>query len=206
MNREKILGQIADECILHGVKFNLSPEKSIIYPNSTMTCSGYFIDYGHPELAVATDKPELEWLMVLLHESCHMKQWIEKSDFWVDSFIDGRESIDYINEWVEGKEFTNEELKKLSILARDVEWDCEKRTIERAKAFNLNINYTEEIQRANSYILFYNFILETRKWYKTEFAPYRIREVWSLAPKDFNYDKTLPVSKELKEAYLKYCF
>ncbi len=38
-------------------------------------------------------------------------------------------------------------------------------------------------QRANSYITFYKYILQSRKWYKPGKEPYNQEAVWSLFPK-----------------------
>jgi hypothetical protein len=94
----------------HGVKIILEDSLTVPYPVGGFPCSGYFIDYGNPTLAVAMNKPVDQWVMVLAHESSHMDQWIEKSSEWENNFIDGKESVDYIDEWCSGKEFTKEQL------------------------------------------------------------------------------------------------
>ena len=189
----------------NGVKIIFEQTKTIPYFVGGSPVSGYFIDYGTPTLAVAMGKPVDEWVMVLAHESSHMDQWIEKSSYWTNSFIDGREAVDHIDEWCVGRDLTEEELDNAVNRARGVELDCERRTIVKAKEFQLPINVDEEIQKANSYILFYTMIKYTRKWNKPGQAPYQIKEVWSRMPITFNMDYD-NIPDDIKELYMKYCF
>ena len=192
----------ADE---HGVKIIFENTLTVPYAVGGFPCSGYFVDYGNPTLAVAMGKPVDQWVMVLAHESSHMDQWIEKSSAWTNNFVNGKESVDYIDEWCNGKDISEEELNDLIKRSIGEEWDCERRTIEKAKEYNLPINIKEEAQKANSYILFYTMLKETRKWNKPGQAPYQIKEVWSQMPDTFDMDYSV-VPDEIKELYLKYCF
>ncbi len=189
----------------NGVKIVFEDTMTIPYAISGMPVSGYFIDYGNPTLAVAMGKPTEEWVMILAHESSHMDQWIEKSPYWTNSFINGREAVDYIDEWISGKDFSDEELDKITKASIGVELDCEKRTIEKAKQYKLPIDVKEETQKANSYILFYTLVKSTRKWNVAGKAPYQVKEVWSQMPTTFDMDYYV-VPENLKELYLKYCF
>ncbi len=202
---QKLIDDIKKECEVNGVEVILQNTKTIPYAIGDLPVSGYFIDYGNPKLAVATGKPLKEWVMVLAHESSHMEQCIEKSPYWTNSFIDGREAVEYIDEWCAGKEFSKEEIDDICKRAREVEWDCERRTIEKAIKYKLPVNITEEIQKANSYILFYTFIKDVRKWNAPGKAPHQIREVWSVMPTNFSIDYEV-VPDEYKELYLKYCY
>lgn len=202
---QKLVEDTKKKAIDNNVHIVLENNKTVPYAIGDFPVSGYFIDYGKPTLAVATGKPLKEWVMVLAHEGSHMEQWIEKSPYWTNSFIDGREAVEFIDEWCGGKEMSDEELDNICKRAREVEWDCEKRTIEKAKKYNLPVDIKEEIQKANSYILFYTFIKETRKWNKPGQAPYQIKEVWSSMPDTFDMDYTT-ISDDIKELYLKHCF
>lgn len=202
-NLEKFKKEISQTGIENGVKIVLHDDETVPYAIGGCPVSGYFVDYGNPTLAVALKNKS--WVMTLCHESCHMDQWIEKSPFWTNSFIDGREAVEYIDEFCNGENFSEEKLNDFIKKARGVEWDCEKRSIQKAIKYGLDINVEEEIQKANSYILFYTFVKETRKWNTVGKAPYNIKEVWSLMPKTFDMDYEV-VPENIKEAYYKYCF
>lgn len=189
----------------NSVNFILQETKTVPYAVGNFPVSGYFVDYGQPTLAVATDKPLKDWVMVLAHEGSHMEQWIERSPYWTENFINGKESVDYLDEWCGGKEFTQEEIDNFVSKSIAVELDCEKRTIEKAKKYNLPVNIKEEIQKANSYILFYTFIKESREWNKPGQAPYQVKEVWSKMPDKFDIDYT-SISNDIKELYKKHCY
>lgn len=202
---QKLVEDIKNKAIDNGVEIILEDSKSVPYAIGDFPVSGYFIDYGNPTLAVATGKPLKEWIMVLSHEGSHMEQWIEKSPYWTNSFINGKEAVDYIDEWCGGKEMSERELDDICKRSREVEWDCEKRSIEKAKKYNLPINIKEEIQKANSYILFYTLVKETRKWSTPGKAPHNIKEVWSSMPDTFDMDYTI-IPDHIRELYLKNCF
>jgi hypothetical protein len=133
-----------------------------------------------------------------------MDQWLENSKFWINNFIDGKEAIDYIDEWISGKDFSQDELDKFFSAAIGVEHDCEMRSVRKIEEYELPLIKSEEIQKANSYILFYSVIKETRKWYLPGKAPYLIKDVWSKMPKTFDIDYSI-VPEDIKELYNKYC-
>lgn len=206
MEISSIIKDIENQCKLNNIKIIYGEGSTIPYPHTGFPVSGYFIDYGNPTLAVAKGKPIKDWLMILLHESSHMDQFIEKSKYWTENFINDKESVEYIDEWINGKNFKKEDIEKFTKKSIDVELDCEKRTIAKLKKYNVDIfNIGEETQKANSYIIFYNIVKEFRKWNAVGKAPYQIKEVWSkMSTKfDMNYDF---VNNDIKEIYLRYCF
>lgn len=201
----KLIEDIKSKAESNGVKITLSDDKTVPYIVGEFPCSGYFVDYGNPVLVVAIGKPLKDWIMVLAHESSHMDQCLEKSKYWTDSFIDGREAVEYIDEWCSGKDFSDAQIEDFTRRSREVEWDCERRTIEKAKEYKLPINIKEETQKANSYIWFYTLVKEIRKWNKPGQAPYQIKEVWSQVPDTFDMDYST-VPKEIKDLYKNHCF
>lgn len=202
---DKLIEDTKEKAEQNGVKVILQDTPTVPYAVGGFPCSGYFVDYGNPTLVVATGKPIEQWVMVLAHESSHMDQWCEGVPEWTNNFVEGKESVDYIDEWCSGKEFTEGELNDFINRSIAVERDCEMRTIKKAQEYNLPINIEEETQKANSYILFYTMLKETRKWSTPGKEPYRIKEVWSQLPKTFDMDYSY-VPEHIKEVYLKYCF
>ena len=199
---DKFIRDIKKDCEKHNVEFILSKTKNVPYGETGYPVSGYFIDYGKPRLGVAIGCPDDMWIPILAHESSHMDQWIEKSPFWINSFIDGKEAVDHIELWVNGKEYNEEELNKIFNAAIDVELDCEKRTIEKIKKYNLPINIEIEIQKANCYPWLYIMIKRLRKMEKVSPLP---REIWSKCPDifimDYNY-----IPPTIRDLYTKYAF
>ncbi len=191
----------------NAVLFTLSPDSHIPYPSTKDLVNGYMIELPQKELAVATKKPLELWLPVLVHESSHLDQMLEKSDYWYNSYVPGTtlETIDIITLWIEGKiELNEKQLNTYTTLSRDVELDCERRTVEKIKTFNLPIGIREYIQKANSYIFFYSAMKKTKAWYIPGKEPYNTKEVWSLCPTEFLADNEYEkVPENLMEQYQK---
>ncbi len=168
-----------------GVKLLLSPEKGVEYVGGGFICNGYF-DSDGKTLACALGKDVSQWLIILLHESCHMDQWLDQVPAWTENL--GMENID---KWLGGDDnvdmnLIDEEIRTSML----VELDCEKRTVEKIKKYNLDsiINIDEYIQKSNAYILFYLWLRKNRRWYTIGKEPYNQAIVVSSMPKTFNID------------------
>ena len=138
----------------------------------TIQCNGYF---DGDKLVVACGKPEKHWLSILVHESCHMDQWIKKLKVWKKSA-----DLDVTDEWLNGDRFrkktVNESIRRSIML----ELDCEKRAIKKIKEFGLPIDIKQYTQRANAYILWYIYLKKVRKWNP---PAYKERRIYSKMPK-----------------------
>lgn len=162
--------------------------------------NGYF-DPENRVFAVARNK---NFLDTFIHESCHMDQWLESSPISAEydaivtplmfSVLAGTEP--YLG---------NEELFKRQVeLSRDLELDCERRTVAKIKAYGITeIDTDVYTRKANSYIYFYTYLLEKQKWYEIGREPYSVDEVWQLAPNHFNNDYSV-IPDDLKQAFDKY--
>lgn len=203
MTAQRLIEDIRKQAEENNVRMILRDSETIAYPTGGFEVSGYFVAYERPTLAVAVGKPIEDWILILAHEGSHMEQWIEKSPYWTGSFIEGKEAVDRLDEWCSGKEMTKEELDDICRRSRDVEWDCERRTIEKIEKYDLPVNMREEIQKANSYIFLYTLMKEFRKW--PERRPYQVKEVWSQMPDNFdvNYEQ---IPENIKELYGKFCY
>ena len=201
-----IIDDITKKANENGVKLLLPETNTVPYVTGSEV-SGYFVDNGNPTLACAIGGDIKRWGPILAHESSHMDQWIENCSAWTNNYYKGREAVDWLDEWCQDKvQFNDEEVDDLIERAIGVELDCEKRTIEKEKKYNLPVNIEEEIQKSISYILFYRFLKESKKWNSPGKAPYLIKEIWSLMPKSFNEIDFKTVPENIKEAYYKYCY
>lgn len=171
-NLNKLIADVAAKCVAHGVTFSLQHVKSVDEEN--LPCSGYFDEQS---LVVATKKPKIQdWVDVLVHESCHLDQFTEKSELWVSD----NNSLHVVEAWIKGK--------KMSLAKRDrgfantllLEIDCEKRSVKKFKKYKLNINTQEYIQKANAYLFSYAVALHEKRWYA---SPYESSKIWKKMPK-----------------------
>ncbi len=186
----------------NNIKLFLSPEKGVSLGGPNILCNGYF-DGDNRLLACAMGKDISYWLLILLHESSHMDQFLENDPAWTNNI-----GLVQTDEWLAGKEDVD-----LNVIAEeirtsiDIEVDCEKRTVEKIKKWSLDkiIDTEEYIQKSNAYILFYLWMKKNRSWYTIGKEPYNIDEIVSIMPKtfDIDYTKLEPKIEEVFDKYLK---
>jgi hypothetical protein len=163
-------------------------------------CNGFFSD-NPLELVVACGQPEHEWILTYIHESSHMDQFLEDSELWDTSVTKDKDASEIFFDWLDGKRTNMALVKKSMRKLRDVELDCEKRSVKKIKKYKINsINIEEYIQKANAYIFSYTYLLESRKWVQ---GIYFYEDVIKHSPKKFlknpkDYDK---IPQELREAF-----
>lgn len=178
MQFEEIKSLVQEECARQGITFIHSDEPSVSF--NGMQSNGYF-DEASMTLALGTTPHSLE---ILVHEYCHMQQFLYQDKVWTDL-----EDAGQIWEWLEGTDFPEEVLDKSFKAYYHVELDCEMNAVEHHKEWETGINLDEYIQKANAYTLFYLFMREHRVWYETGREPYTIKAVWTKMPKTFAFDR-----------------
>lgn len=182
-----------------GVFFSFEYKETVNYKD--IVCNGFFdSSYEHNSdnnvlafLSVAVKKDIKKWLPIFVHATCHMDQWLEKSPLLLD-----KSYYQTLNDWLQGKEYSQEKMKDVIEKIITLELDCEKRSIEKIKNNNLPIDIGTYAQRANAYLYFYQYMLKNRTWYKT--APYDINEILYYMPKEIlhieNYFHKLSEARE----------
>jgi hypothetical protein len=118
-----------------------------------------------------------------------MDQWIEKAPSWTNAYVGGVESVQILELWFDRHiELTEEQLWKVIDASREVERDCEERTVEKVLRYGLPLDPIELAQKGNAYVYAYNMMGFTRKWYGTGNEPYLNTKVWKHLPTDFKGD------------------
>lgn len=200
---EKFISFVKQKCKDYDVKLILSPEDHVATIPNECKCNGYFDD-DNRALAVATGKSFDKWFKTLVHEFGHMTQWIDGIPEWKE--IKEPADAEVIIELWYDKLIELESAQKQYWLkrARNVELDCERRTVRLIKRHNLPIDTEEYSQHANAYVYFWNYTMIVRSWYKIGKEPYNIPEIVSAMPKtmDNDYDKLPPKYRELFDKYL----
>ena len=180
-NVKDFIEHVKSECKKYGIKCKL---KNVTYLKLSdgINCSGYF-DEEEKELVVAMKHPQA--MGVLAHEYAHLTQWVDGCKEWKD----GCKGLPKVDEWLVGKNIRN--IKKYLGYSRDLELDNEKRTVKLIKKWKLPIDIKEYVQRANSYIQFYNWLYYSRKWSSPKNSPYTNPKVYGKMPTKFNmkYDE-----------------
>ena len=172
----KILEYIKKEGSKDNLEIRLIYNKMATY-NGEVVSSGFF-DYPEansylksPILVIGIDKPEEEWIEVLLHEFNHYLQWRDKTDLWnkhLDLYIDNKED----------KEETFEMIKSTV----EMEAECERNTISFAQEINYPLDEIRYIKKVNAYLVFYQIYYTSKKWYKN--PPFENESILNLMPKD----------------------
>lgn len=182
---KKFLELVEQEAGLYRVKLLLSKESHV--ESGSILCNGYFSDEPKPTLAVAMGKPIEQWLPILVHEYCHMRQWIEQSPYWTGNKLGKFEATDIIDMWLQDMVELSDSQKDLYFSkVIMVEKDCEERVVKLIKQFNLPIDPELYTQKANAYVLFYNVVKKYRKWYRPNQEPYNLAHIYEIMPKDFS--------------------
>lgn len=189
MTEDQIVAEITRRAWRFGVSVLLAPGESIDMDGHAV--SGYFDgDERNPQLRVAWGAPR--HLGTLLHEYSHLTQWVEDAPVW-------RCDLGGWDEWVHGK--TVPDIRRRIEGTREVEADCERRTLRLIRELDAPIDLEQYARGANAYVHFYNVIADTRKWYAPSRRPYNIPSVLAAANPtlDRDFSKT---PKALRNALL----
>lgn len=158
---KKFLSFVKEECEKHEVTIDFV-EDDYIVDDDGLKFGGYF-DPENKVLAFAINQKESK--EVLVHEYAHMTQWIDKIPLW-DLAIN---SLEIMHDWLNGIEVPNIEAHLKNI--RDLELDNEKRTVNLMIQWDLGVRIDKYIRKSNAYIMFYNYLLMSRKWPQPENNP-----------------------------------
>jgi hypothetical protein len=143
-----------------GIKIRNIPVKEIFTDESIDPYLGYF-DPGNKEMAIASKRTKSSYYSILAHESSHMDQFINDKYLW-EKHQPGR---DIFIGWMNNED--EPDFKILEEAVQDilrVELDCERRTVEKIKKYNLPIDIPCYIQNVNADMYRYLFALETKYW------------------------------------------
>lgn len=182
---ENFVSEERKKGITSNVFFDLEYSEKVFYGN--IKCNGFFeSQYNYqgkngPYLCVAIKKSLNKWLPIFIHETCHMDQWLENSPLWLTS-----KDFALLDNWLEGKEYPIKEIIEFIHKVILVEADCERRTIEKIKKYNLPIDTKYYAQRANAYLYYYQWLVANRLLYKT--APYEVPEIIGFMPEEIKSD------------------
>lgn len=152
MTADEVVAEISRRAWRFGVAVLLYPEVNVDCDG--LPAGGYF-DEDKMVLAVATGRQPDTWLGVLLHEYCHLTQFIEGQPSWAAYKND-------LWEWLDGKSIKDTAASLESV--RAVEADCERRAIRLARELDAPIDLERYAKASNAYLHFHNVLLNERKW------------------------------------------
>ena len=193
----KFIEQLKKDCKSNQIGLFLYDQKFIMDNGDKF---GGWFDPTKRELHCSfPSKLQRKYVELLIHESCHMDQFLTKAPKWTIEQSQG--SLELFWEWTKGRDCThiNTHLRNIQLM----EAECEQLAVQKIMDLELNINTQQYIQKANSYLLFYTVLKETKKW--CDYPPYRFKEIWQQMPSDKILQK-FSMSKELKDLYKSKCY
>ena len=192
----ELVNFIANECAIHNVKLDLRATRYVM-PDPGIRCTGYFYDQPNglydATLTCATEGRMYKY--TLAHEYCHMTQWLDKIPTWKKAGA----SNYAISEWLRGVDYRK--IKSHIINARNLELDNEKRTLRLIKKYDCGIKPEDYVKNANAYVLFYNWLLETRRWSKPGKNPSLNKRILKLMSPKFNMNYT-KLDDHIRQAFI----
>ena len=191
----KILDYIKKKGAESNLELRLIYNKMATY-NGEVVSSGFFdypeanSDLETPILVVGIDKPESQWMEVLLHEFCHYKQWKKQTPLWKA----------YQEAYKNHKDGDPESFSMIES-AVNMEAECEKSTIKLARKLEYFLDEERYIKKVNAYLLFYQIYHKEKKWYKQ--APFEQKNILKLMPnKIIEKPMVYTIDKELYNFYI----
>lgn len=175
LNASKLIGEIVSNCIINNINCKFVSQPYIM--TEGIKCSGFF---DEEEIVIATKKSD--WFDVLVHESCHLDQYIAK----LPVYKTADRSLTIIEDWLTKKEFNKTKLLNAFKNIILLELDCERRTIEKIKRFRIPFNTKNYIQQANAYLFGYWITYKDRRWCN---FPYNNEDIVSKMPTKFLTEK-----------------
>jgi hypothetical protein len=200
MNKQEFENYIQSFCLNHNIDFKVFEGTSAYTVMNNSECAGFFESNPKikPTLGIAKGLPEQTFYEVLAHEFSHANQYLEDSPFWINSRLTkeevlkystleldltGFETGDLFSLWLDKKiELPKEVLQDMVRRTTEVEFDCERRTVELAKTLGLNIDPNTYAQKANAYLITYFYALKNRRWTTSGHATYSKPEVYTQLP------------------------
>jgi len=176
---KQFLNYAKKECDKNGIDLVVYDGKEI--PN--LRCLGFFSEY-EMQLGVAMGVPENNWVSTLAHELCHTKQFLENTKVWRNIKIGNYDKGEMFDMWIEKKvELTEIQRKKYVKAIIDLEYDCEKRTVQLIKRLKLPVDTKAYIRGAVSYLWSYKVMSEVRK--EPKVFTYEIPQLLKQMPTQF---------------------
>lgn len=153
MTKSNFIGKVVNELLDDGFSLVLHQQKQHSHLGGSFD--------GHSKEFVVSIKGKLGFEL-FIHEYCHYLQWKERRRYY-NNLING---CNIVFDWLDGTFFKKNILKYAFDLVIELEWDCERRAVELIKKYDLDVDIERYCRTANTYILFYHIVRETRKWSK----------------------------------------
>jgi hypothetical protein len=173
MTRKNFICKVVNELI--DDKFSV-----LINYNKELSLGGSF-DYSNREFIVSmATKGGFE---VFIHEYSHFLQWKNEKKYFMSLINNCYIVFDWLDGTFYKKAIVTEAIKGVI----ELEWDCERKSIDLIKKYKLDVNIEEYCKSANSYLLFYNIVRQERNWYGKEGGNKKLLDTMPVTILDLDY-------------------
>jgi hypothetical protein len=191
INTSRFIAHVKSECEHYHVKCDLR-NTTYVKISDSIKASGYF-DESVPTLVCSMKRKDA--VEILAHEYGHLTQWVDNIPLW--------KSVNYsmpeLDAWLGGKEVPD--IEEHIANCRDLELDNEKRSVDIIKKFDLPVDILSYRKKANSYVMFYNYMLISRRWCTPKNSPYSNKKIIAAMPDKFNMNYT-KLPKRLEKIFI----
>ena len=193
MDQDSFVELVRVHLSCYGMKLKISNKKLLKSDWGSIT--GWFDDTGGIFLAGKNKR----WFAILVHEYCHFLQWEESCPLYArfDRHYAGWDS------WLLGlKNLRSKDLHIKFLAIRNLELDCEMRTVKLIKKYNLPVDVKKYIQDANAYMFFYAYVKKYRTWPDAPIS----QKIKDIMPVKFLKQNTYnEMSQKFEDLMNKYC-
>ena len=176
---DDLVKHIKQECKNHNVTLKIGRGKTVKL--DSLRVGGYF---DSESLILTAASKSTHFKTLLAHEYCHLTQYVDGFPLW-DKCGD---SLAKIEKYINGEDVPD--IEEAIAISRDLELDNERRTTKLIEEYDLGIDTELYIKQSNAYILFYNYIVHSKRWSKPGNAPYSNERIIAAMSDKFDMDYT----------------
>lgn len=136
------------------------------------------------------------WFQNLVHEYAHFLQWLDGARVFTGS----APHINRVDRWLGGKDCDAVALRRSFRAIRDLEMDCERRTVELIRRHGLSIDVRRYTKHAHLYIYGHYLMEQTRKPWPFSRSIYRSRRLVEMAPSTFRVRSHRRIPRRMRRA------
>lgn len=196
------------DCLINlesnNVKVLLTKEPKVYVDFDKTYTKGFWDDASDPKnptLSCSVYGPEEDWISIFAHEYCHFLQWIDKPKVW---YAYSRLNSDVLSDCINNKPIKHSKLEYYLNTTRDIELDCEKRTVKLLSEYKLPLDLKKYIKGANIYIFYHNYLKISRKWHgKEQIPPHENKHLLNIVDSKF-YSNYNYIPNDLLVAFINY--
>lgn len=170
MNKEKFVSKVFNELLEEQFSIFIHQKKKV------ENCGGWF-DCDKREFVVSMKNPM--GYEIMIHEYSHFLQWRDNHEYFMKL---GKHNTK-VFEWLDGKDLSDKVLETAILKTIELEWDCERQSLDLIKKLNLEVDVAKYKKAANAYLMFYHSVWENRKWASK--SPYNNNAIMRLTEPEF---------------------